>query len=181
MREFFLGVIVFFGTMGLLMGGGALIIMGGSEMSAEADRYAVQFGNPGDDCNWRAPLHIDIKDGARTYCGRRGAAPPPWRQSVDTTTFKGFKGFTDGQRKEVLTLSSQLGSDGLSETEQQQIQNRVDEIAATVSVPPVNEFPGVPGPPGLGRILLGVLAWVILGIPYLIRHWRERRWRRWSY
>ncbi|MCT2588070.1 hypothetical protein [Actinophytocola gossypii] len=149
----------------LLLGGGALVFVGFLEWSETSGKRSVEFASPGDDCD-AARLELNIEDGTRLTCTT--GVPVP------SSAFRGLEGFSAAQNSEVLTLAADLGEDGLSEAEQQRIEDRVDEIAATL--PPLEDERILPGPTGINRILLGVAMLVGLGIWYLVIGSRQRRY-----
>jgi hypothetical protein len=100
------------------------VIAGIGEQRAADHAYVVGFAHVHDNCGPDS-VTFDLVDGAPLGC--EPAAIPmggPSRAS--------FPGFTDDQDRQVTELADQLGEDGLSPAEQQQIQRMVDGFAAKV-------------------------------------------------
>jgi hypothetical protein len=152
-----------------ILGGLAMTVIGGLEVLVYSGRHDVTFARPGDDCGGVVTLNID--DGTRLWCSAVGPVTPP-------SDPRGLDGFSEEQNNEVLALAEELGGNGLSEAEQRQIQDRVDEIAATLSL---EEQKLIPGPSGVDRVLLGAVILVPIGLIFGVQRWRERRFRRWYY
>lgn len=113
-------------SVGLVAFGGVSALAGYLDQR-EADRvYVVQFKRPGDECGAARQMHLDVASGEPLSC-RPGYAGVIGGYAMDD-----LPGFTDAQNDEILALAKSLGGDGLSTAEQGQIQDRVDQIAATV-------------------------------------------------
>lgn len=151
----------------VVLGGLAMTGIGGVEVAVYAGRHDVTFARPGDDCG--GVVTLNIEDGTRLWCSAVGPVTPP-------SDPRGLDGFGEEQNNEVLALAEELGGNGLSEADQRQIQDRVDEIAATLSL---EEQKLIPGPSGVDRVLLGAVMLAAVGIIFGVRRWRERRFRRW--
>ncbi|MGN9793093.1 hypothetical protein ACTMTU_18630 [Streptomyces sp. OZ13] len=109
---------------GLAAFGLGFVLVGLLEQRSAGDMYQVAFQRVGNACRGGHELHLDIENGEPLDCVPSyviGGSP-----RVD------LPGFTDAQNDEVAALGGQLGSGGLSDAEQRQIQDRVDKIAATV-------------------------------------------------
>jgi hypothetical protein len=121
-------------------------------------KYEVTFARPGDECSRRA-LNLDTMTGDVLRCG---LTPAPL---TDDDREDALPGFSGPQYEEVIALSTKLGADGLSATDQRAIQRRVYEIAG---VPPLHEGPR-PGwlLAGIAAAvaLAAVAAWRMLGRP----------------
>jgi hypothetical protein len=103
---------------------GVFAIVGGIVQQHDADNaYVVEFSHPGADCG-PGTVAFDVTNGERLFCGGAGAIP--------IGNSGRFPGFTDAQNQDVTALAEKLGSGGLSTDEQRQIQQRADQIAATV-------------------------------------------------
>jgi hypothetical protein len=152
-----------------ILGGLAMTVIGGLEVLVYYGRHDVTFARPGDDCG--GVVTLNIEDGTRLWCSAVGPVEPP-------SDPRGLDGFSQEQNNEVLALAEELGGNGLSEADQRQIQDRVDEIAATLSL---EEQKLIPGPSGVDRVLLGAMILVPVGLIFGVQRWRERRFRRWYY
>jgi hypothetical protein len=150
------GFVAFMAVFALAIGGLLFTLVGIFETVADAQRYDVQFGSPGDECEG-GRLKIDVEDGARLWCGVGVPIAPPDDPPP-------LEGFSQEQMDDVLAWSERYGEGGLTEQEQEQLQGYVDRIAETV--PPVEEK-FLPGPSGVYRILLGVAAMGVVGLVYL--------------
>ncbi|GAB3936952.1 hypothetical protein GCM10029976_049300 [Kribbella albertanoniae] len=82
--------------------------------------YVVGFKKPGDSCG-NNNLSVSRVTGEPLGCGILGK---PGK----------LPGFTDEQNAEVIALSKELGADGFQPGEREQVQQRVDQIVA--SLPP---------------------------------------------
>jgi hypothetical protein len=153
-----------------VLGGLAMTGIGGVEVAVYSGRHDVTFARPGDECGG-VRVTLNIADGTRLWCSAVGPVTPP-------SDPRGLDGFSEEQNNEVLALAERLGLDGLSEADQRQIQDRVDEIAATVSL---EEQKLIPGPSGVDRVLLGAMMLAAVGLIFGVQWWRERRLRRWYY
>ena len=135
---------------------GAVNVLFGVLQQREADGvYVVQFKRPGDECGGSSQMHLDVTDGEPLGCR------PGYAGVIGGWARNDLPGFTDAQNEEILALAEELGSDGLSTAEQRQIQDRVDQITATV---PAAERPD--RKPGLWGARLAWLggAMVVVGI-----------------
>lgn len=138
------------------------VIAGLAEQNAADSSYSAEFGSPGDDCG-SGGEHFNEANGQVLACA--GGASPEATVS--------FPGFTAAQDKEIEALAQSLGTDGLSEADQDLIQQRIDEFAATV---PESDRPhhdeGMFGPlRGTGLAWTGGAALVLggLGAVLLVR------------
>jgi hypothetical protein len=113
-------------SVGLISFGGVSALAGYLDQR-EANRvYVVQFKRPGDECGGARQMHLDVTDGKPLSCR------PGYAGVIGGYPRNDLPGFTDAQNEDVLTLAEGLGGDGLSATEQRQIQDRVDQIVGTV-------------------------------------------------
>lgn len=142
---------------------GAVSALVGLLNQGEADEvYVVQFKRPGDECGGARQMHLDVTDGKPLACRPGYAGVVGGRASSD------LPGFADAQNEQVRALAEELGSGGLSAAEQRQIQDRVDQISATV---PTAERPD--RKPGLWGARLawlggGMVVAGILGLAALV-------------
>lgn len=155
-----------------VLGGLAMAGIGGLEVAVYSDRHDVTFARPGDDCG--GVMALNVEDGTRLWCSEVGPVAPP----VDPLDARGLDGFSRAQNNEVLALAERLGRNGLSEADQRQIQDRVDEIVATLSL---EEQKLIPGPSGVDRVLLGAVMLAVVGLIFGVQWWQKRRLRRWYY
>lgn len=128
-----------------LLPGFGCLITGIGQRSDVDNAYRIEFGHEGDTCTESGPLYLSVDTGEAMACTAYPQFP-----SGGTTTLPGF---TPAQNGEIGDLVKQLAAGGLSEAEQRRIQDRVDEIAATV---PESERPyHYTGLWGTGLALLG--------------------------
>jgi hypothetical protein len=108
---------------GVLLLGIACLITGVAQRGDVHDAYQIEFGRTGHTCNQYLDVHLSSDTGQPLDC-----------TSLDTSFGAGvaFSGFTAEQNEEIAALAKRLGSDGLTGAEQQQIQGRVSQLAATV-------------------------------------------------
>lgn len=128
-----LWVIAWFGSCALVVAGVLTAFFGFLDLQTERDAYRADFARSGDDCGG-GMLHLEVETGEPLYCGPPGVR----RIRGQEPATNAMTGFTDEQKSEVYTLARDLGSDGLSEPEQDRIQALIDKHAATV--PPGNRF-----------------------------------------
>jgi hypothetical protein len=137
------------------------VFVGLADQNAADSAYVADFGSPGDDCG-SAEVHFDEDGGGVLTCAGSSES------SVD------FPGFTDAQNEEIESLALTLGEGGLSDTEQERIQQRIDDIAARV---PDSDRPRYEPFMSLGPVWGAGLAWAgggalllgVLGIGALVR------------
>lgn len=132
-----------------------LAIAGFKAQHTEDAKYTVLFMYQGAECD-AGSLAVDASSGEPLECGLRGVTPlgPP--------EFK-IAGFSAAQNAAVLKLSEDLGTDGFTFAEQQQLVGRVHQIAD--SLPPDNRprhgwFWGAHQ--GWAAVGLGVLGLVVI-------------------
>ncbi|MEV0729747.1 hypothetical protein [Polymorphospora sp. NPDC050346] len=113
-------------SVGLVAFGGVSALAGFLDQRAADRVYVVQFKRPGDECGGARQLHLDVTDGKPLSCR------PGYAGVVGGYARNDLPGFADAQNEQVLALAEGLGGDGLSSAEQRQIQDRVDQILATV-------------------------------------------------
>jgi hypothetical protein len=123
----------------VMIGAGLVAVIFGGAGGADTS-YVADFGRPGEDCG-PARVHFDRYNGKVLRCAPGGGA------SVS------FPGFTEAQNKQIEALAEELGADILSEADEVQIQQRIDEIAVTVPES------ARPQPAGLGPLRGAGLAW----------------------
>ncbi|WP_432944184.1 hypothetical protein ACQPXM_02200 [Kribbella sp. CA-253562] len=145
------------GAVAMLLGGVALMVVGGFNVYEDRQAYQVAFKQPGEGCGMQE-VELDVGSGAPLYCGPAGLRlpdqPPP-----------SFPGFTAEQNKEVLGLALELGKDGLPKAEQDRVQEVVDRYAARTP-PSALDRDGWWGAPrfwvGLVLAATGAVGWVVL-------------------
>ncbi|MFB6720413.1 hypothetical protein ACFCV3_09650 [Kribbella sp. NPDC056345] len=125
-------------VIGLALGSFMLVLYGFVEQYAAHYTYVVGFKKPGDGCG-NNKLSVSRVTGEPLVCGVVGS---PGR----------LPGFTDEQNAEVIALSKELGADGFQPGEREQVQQRVDQIVA--SLPPDR----LPQHPWLWGWKLGVIG-----------------------
>ncbi|MFD0854813.1 hypothetical protein ACFQ07_21415, partial [Actinomadura adrarensis] len=86
--------------------------------------YVVEFKHLNEECSPAHELHINVSNGEPLPCVRSGFLPTSHKAQLE--------GFTEAQTDQVTKLAALLGRNGLSETEQHQIQAEVDRILASV-------------------------------------------------
>lgn len=106
----------------------AYLIVGLAEQNAMSQTYVVGFGAPGEDCP-RGEAFFDETTGKSLDCVQTGGFGSGQAS---------LPGFSDEQNQSMTTLAGELGADGLSAADQQEIQALVDTYAATV---PASEQP----------------------------------------
>lgn len=121
----FLACVAAFVSVSLVAFGGVSVLVGLLNQREADGVYVVQFNRPGDECGGARQLHLNVTDGKPLAC-RPGYA------GVGGFARSDLPGFADAQNEEVRALAEKLGSDGLSAAEQRQLQDRVDQISATV-------------------------------------------------
>lgn len=137
--------------------------VGIADQNAANNTYVADFASPGDGCG-SAEVHFNEDGGGVLACVGSGES------SVD------FPGFTDEQNDEVESLALTLGEDRLSETDQERIQERIDDIAATV---PQSDRPRYDPTVSIGPVWGAGLAWTgggalllgVLGTVALLRRY----------
>jgi len=97
---------------------------------------------------------VDVDNGDPLYCQRRGIPAPFGESAVD------LPGFDDQQNQQVLDLSKDLGADGFSDAGRTHLQDKVDQI--TASLPPGRRPYHRPFLWGGG---LGVFGLVVMAVP----------------
>lgn len=147
---------------------GALVLVGlnctitGLAQQADVNgAFDIHFGQPDETCDSGDFLYLNTETGEPLQCrvdDPEGIAVP-WAAGDGPP---GMPYFTEQQDREgVLALARNLGADGLTEAEQEQVQEEVDAIAATLpdEEKPYN-YSGLWGATlvftGLGIILLGI-------------------------
>lgn len=100
----------------------AYLIVGIAEQNAISQTYVVGFGAPGEDCP-RGEAFFDKSTGESLDCVQAGAFG---------TSQATLPGFSDEQNERMNALAGELGADGLSEADQEEIQALVDTYAETV-------------------------------------------------
>lgn len=114
-------LLLYLGVLAAFAGGGALAATGLTAQHTENAKYDVQFKYQGDECE-AGSLAVDASDGKPLSCGLAGVTPlgPP--------EFK-IARFTAAQDAQVLKLSTNLGTDGFTLPEEQQLTDRVHQLA----------------------------------------------------
>jgi hypothetical protein len=143
-----LALLVVIGAVGV---GLAFVLDGIGEQHAGDNAYTITFGHPGGDCADPEAVIIDVDNGQPLFCAAvGGGVGPPINQIV------AVPGFSDDQNREITELAESLGAHGLSATAQGQIQDRMNQLAATLA--PADR-------PGHGAVLWGsVRAWTGAGL-----------------
>ncbi|HEX3788812.1 MAG TPA: hypothetical protein VHW44_13185 [Pseudonocardiaceae bacterium] len=151
-------------SIGLFIAGLAFVFTGIEEQHVGDTSYVITFGHPGTDCDNPEAVLVDVDNGQPLFCAAEvSGVGSPINQTVLVP------GFTRAQDDEITQLAGSLGANGLSVAAQHQIQDRVNQIAATV--PPADR-------PGHGAFLWGTRrAWIggsmilvgILGFYWIIR------------
>jgi len=100
----------------------AYVIVGIAEQNAMSQTYVVGFGAPGEDCP-RGEAFFDKTTGESLDCVQTGGFGAGQAS---------LPGFSDEQNQSMTALAGELGADGLSAADQQEIQALVDTYAATV-------------------------------------------------
>jgi hypothetical protein len=139
----------------------AAVFVGTADQYAANSTYVADFASHGDGCG-PYEVHFDEDGGGVLACV--GSA----ESSVD------FPGFTDAQNDEIESLALTLGEDGLSDADQERIQQRIDDFAATV---PDSDRPRFDASVSIGPLRGAGLAWTggaallfgVLGIVALLR------------
>lgn len=112
---------------GGLVAGVLLCLTGIGIWSDGEDAYKVEFAKPEGSCgSTGSDLYINIEDGRPLGCVSSSVHLPVYDPSFYPT------GFSSSQIQEVLQLSERLGAGGLSDADQEKIQNRMDAIAASL-------------------------------------------------
>jgi hypothetical protein len=149
--------------------GATAIVVGIAEQHAAENTYVVGLSRPGADCGSGA-VGFDVSDGAVLSCELAGF--PAGSDVAD------FPGFSDAQNQEVTDLAKQLGGDGLSTADQQQIQGLVDQFAATVPAaqrPHYDEGVSVEPLWGAGLAWVGAAALAVSVLVHVLVLRRRRR------
>lgn len=123
--------------------GATSVLVGFGEQRYVDRAYVVGFV-PGSGCGDAHDLYLRIEDGEVLDCVPEGGLGSG---RVHLT------GFTDGQEDQVQDLVEQLGDDGLSAEDQDEVQRLVDSIAA--EVPPAERPYGDQAVSGTTRIWAG--------------------------
>jgi len=151
-----LALIAGLGCVALLTGGFVLGLVGFAELNSDNQTYKVEFKHSGDECGG-GTLRLDLEDGSPLYCGVGRPISPP---EVS------LPGFTPEQNQKVLRLAGELGSSGLTATEQREIQNQVDGFAATVPDTVRPDHPSIGDPNiawlGVGMFLAGAVGLILM-------------------
>jgi hypothetical protein len=146
-------------TLGVLACVGAAVfgfacLAGGlAEAYADSQTYVVAFGYPGQECD-RDKVTFSTADGKVLACRSNGVTP---MRPVAAE----FPGFSRGQDEAVMAYATQLGQDGVTLDERDQIQQRVNQIAATV---PAANRPHDSSEMRVGPLRAGALAWTGAGL-----------------
>ncbi|MDQ4112924.1 MAG: hypothetical protein M3306_17805 [Actinomycetota bacterium] len=106
----------------------AYFIAGIAEQNAMSQTYVVGFGAAGEDCP-RGEAFFDKATGESLDCVQAGGFGSGQAS---------LPGYSDEQNQRMTALAAELGADGLSATDQQEIQALADTYAATV---PASEQP----------------------------------------
>ncbi|QFU90974.1 hypothetical protein [Amycolatopsis sp. YIM 10] len=109
-------------SMTLVPLGAVFVLVGSAEQHHLDNAYVVGFV-PGADCDGDHELYLRIEDGELVDCVPAG---------MFASGRINLPGFTDTQEDQVDDLVEALGEDGLSTTDQREIQHLVDQFAATV-------------------------------------------------
>lgn len=130
------------------------VLIGTAEQHHIDNAYVVGFV-PGAACDDDHELYLLVEDGELVDCVPAGQF---------ASGRINLPGFTDTQEDQVGGLVDTLGSDGLSSTDQREIQNLVDELAA--AVPPEARLYHDEVVSGSDRVWLGIgmTAIGILGV-----------------
>lgn len=142
-------LLVFLGALGavtLFAFGVPSVLVGIAEQRHIDEAYVVGFV-PDASCDDAYELYLRVEDGAILDCVQAGVG------IVRSSGRVSLPGFTDAQNQLLQQLAAELGSDGLSAVEQRNIQQRVDEFAATV--PPEHRPYGELAVSGADRAWLG--------------------------
>ncbi|UJW36970.1 hypothetical protein L3Q67_45450 (plasmid) [Saccharothrix sp. AJ9571] len=137
------------------------VVVGWAEQHHIDSAYVVGFV-PGADCGDGHELYLRVEDGAIVQCVQGGPG-------VFGSGAASLHGFTDTQNQELTRLAAELGSDGLSAAEQREIQQNVDEAAATVA--PTNRPYGDQAVSGAHRMWLGA-GMIVIGIAVVVAIYR---------
>jgi len=127
MPRFVLSAFVALGYLALFALGIPNAIAGFGDQGVANHTYRVELQHSHDDCHPQG-LHLDLDNGQLLQCTPYGG--PTYATRPD------LPGFTGAQNDEILALSMKLGAGGLTVAEGHQIQDRIDQIVATV--PPVH-------------------------------------------
>jgi len=141
-----------FVSVGLFSVGATSVLVGIAEEGTDDHVYDVVFVRDVEPCD-ENELYLSIEDGEALSCG----------VGLSMATRVDLPGFTEAQNDEVGELADQLGIDGLTGAEQHQIQDRVDELLATVPRARRGDYhPGIWGARrawlGLSMVLASVLG-----------------------
>jgi hypothetical protein len=143
------------GCVALFVIGVPSVLVGIAEQRHVDDAYVVGYV-PGASCDDAHELYLRTEDAAILDCVSAGISFASGRISLP--------GFTDEQNARVETLKDQLGQDGLSGADRREIQDTVDQLAATVP-PDVRPY-GDQWVLGAGRAWLGggMIVVAVLGV-----------------
>ncbi|SFB42799.1 hypothetical protein SAMN05216266_11122 [Amycolatopsis marina] len=152
--RFLLMFLVALACVALFAVGAPSVLVGIAEQGHADDAYVVGFV-PDADCGDDHELYLRVMDATVLDCAPAG---------VSGSGQISLPGFTAAQEEELETLAANLGMDGLSAEEQQEIQRRVDEVAA--SVPQASRPYGDQAVWGAGRAWLGagMVVAAVLGL-----------------
>ncbi|MFC6879396.1 MULTISPECIES: hypothetical protein [Actinomadura] len=154
-----LSVLALLGTLGVVVFGGIFTLVGYLEQRRAHPPYKIEFVHGRGGCD-EGPVHLNVEDGKQLSC-------IPSRFAGGWGYEGELPGFTAEQTDEVMALSESLGADGLSDADQRQIQQRVDQIAATVPPAQRPHRPTIWGARrawlGIGMIAVAITpAWMLL-------------------
>jgi len=110
---------------GLVFAGCMIAFFGFADLNVERNAYRLDVGRSGGDCGGGF-VHLDVETGAQLHCGPGGV------MLIQKPKSNAMFGFTDEQKDDVYSSARELGQDGLSEADEDQIQARVDKYKATV-------------------------------------------------
>jgi hypothetical protein len=136
---------------GLIIIGLVFVLDGIDEQRMSDHTYTITFGHPGDDCDNPEAVMVDADNGQPLFCAAQGnGVGPPINQVV------AVPGFSTAQNREITQMAESLGAHRLSVAAQHQIQDRMNQIAATL--PPA-------GRPDHGAALWGTRrSWTGAGV-----------------
>ncbi|MFG1814589.1 hypothetical protein ACGFIF_12550 [Kribbella sp. NPDC049174] len=159
MRCLFTGI-AYLVSCALVFAGCMIAFFGFADLNVERNAYRLDVGRSGGDCGGGF-VHLDVGTGEELHCGPAGV------MRTQKPKTNAMFGFTDEQKDDVYSLARELGRDGLSETDEDQVQALVDKYKATV--PPADRFRtadrrwGVPDAwSGAAIIVLGGLGILIV-------------------
>jgi hypothetical protein len=126
-----LWVLGYVGSLALVLGGFVLGFVGFADLNVERSAYRVDVGPAGGDCG-NGMVHLDEATGEELYCGPAGVIRT---QKPKTNAMYGFSA---EQKDDVYTLARDLGRDGLSESDEAELQALVDKYKA--ATPPADRL-----------------------------------------